>query len=138
MLNADSYTRQLSIFVFLFRRQFTTTWFLGRLLDRNVEDREALKAQILIQDTLGGKHIVFLVGHRFIMPGAFIGAAEKAHAAIVRNQEQIFERMLFLFPAVMEALFVHIDRSVDRAFRPIMKKRVSRQAQERHDRQHCR
>jgi hypothetical protein len=42
------------------------------------------------------------------MPAAFVGAAEKANAAIIRNQEQIFEGMLFLLPAVMESLFVRV------------------------------
>jgi hypothetical protein len=45
---------------------------------------------------------VFLVGHCFIVPGAFIGRVEKLNAAIVGRQQQIFERMLFLLATVVE------------------------------------
>lgn len=77
---------------------------------------------------------MFLVGHRCSVPGAFIGRAQKANAAISSNQQEIFERMLFFLPAVVEPLFVRVQRSVDGPFGPIMKKRVGRH-QEQADRQ---
>lgn len=137
MLNPHANTRNPTVLRFLIRRQGATARLFLGLRDRDPGDRKALKAQVLIQDRVGWQAIVLLVGHRFIVPHTFVGHAEKAHAAIVRNQQQIFERMLFLFPTVMEALFIHIDWSVDRAFRPIMKKRVSRPVQDWHHRQHC-
>ena len=121
---------------FLVRRQGATARLFLRLRDRDPGDCKALKPQVLIQDRVRGKAIVFLVGHCFIMPHAFVGGTEKANAAISGNQQQIFERMLFLFPTVVEALFVRVCRSVDWSFGAIMKKRVRRQGQGHPDRHH--
>lgn len=37
---------------------------------------------------------MLLIRHRFIMPRTFISRAQKANAAIVRNQQQVFHSML--------------------------------------------
>jgi len=73
---------------------------------------------------------VLLVGHRFIVPATFIGRAEKVNAARVGHQQEIFERMLFFLAAVVEALLISINGTIDRAFRAIMQKKMGRPAQQ--------
>jgi len=108
MLNPYADGCQPPVLGFLVWRECATAWLFLRLRDRTPGNGKALKAQVLIQDGVGWKAIVFLVGHRCIVPPALIRAAEKAHAAIVGNQQQIFERMLVLLPAVVEALFIRV------------------------------
>jgi hypothetical protein len=47
-----------------------------------------------------------------MMPTAFIGRTQKPDPTIVRNQQKIFERMLLLLAAVMEALLIGVCGSL--------------------------
>ena len=94
-----------------------------RLLDLNVHDGKALKAQVLIQDTLRRQLICFVISQALVVPAPFIGSAEKVNLAIGGNQDEVLERVTLLLAAVVEALFVRITRSVDRPFRAIVEKR---------------
>lgn len=106
------------------RCQLPAAWLFRGLLDGHVRHRKPLKAKILIQHAVGWEHIVLLVGHRFIVPAAFIRGAEKVNAAIVSHQQQIFERMLFFLATVVEPLLIGVDGAIDRTFGAVMKKRV--------------
>lgn len=129
MLNPYADAGQPPVLRFLIGRQGATAWLFRRLRDRNPGDGKALKAQVLIQDRVRGEAIVFLVGHRFIVPRSFIGRAEKVNAAVVGNQQQIFERMLFFLAAVVDPLLVGVGWPIDWTFRAIMQKKMGRQAQ---------
>jgi len=83
MLNAYPYARQPPVLGFLVRRERAATRLFLRLCDRTSRDAKPLKAQILIQPAARWEHIVLLVGHRFIVPAAFIRRAEKVNAARV-------------------------------------------------------
>lgn len=124
MLNADAQARQPPILGFVFGCQFRPARLFLGLDDSDSHDRKALKTEVLIQDTVGWKRIGFLVRHRFIVPCAFIRATEKVNAARVRNQQQVFQSMVFFLPAVVKPLFVDVYWAIDRAFSPIMKKKV--------------
>lgn len=124
MLNPHTDTADALMLRFLLSPQFAAARFFLWLCDANSGNGKALKAQILIQPTVGGKGVLLLIRHRFIMPRPFIGGAEKPNATIVPNQEQVFDRMLLLLPAGVEALFIRVGRAVDRAFGAIMKKKA--------------
>ncbi len=88
-----------------------------------MHDGQALKAQVLIQDTLWRQHIRFVVGETLIVPAPFVGGAQKADLAIGGNQDEVFERVAFFLTTEVEALFVWVAGSVDGAFGAIMEKR---------------
>ena len=64
-----------------------------------------------------------MIRHRFIVPTAFIGCTQKTNLTCLVNQEEIFHRMLLMFAAVMEALFIRITRSVYRSVGAVVEKR---------------
>ena len=132
MLNPYAEAGNRAVGCLFVRGQLPAAWLFLGLLHGNARHSKALKAEILIQHAVGWEHIVLLVGHRFIVPGAFIGRAEKVNAAIVGNQQQIFERMLFFLATVVEPLLIGVEWAVDRAFRAIMQKKMGRPVQHDH------
>lgn len=123
VLNPHPLTGNAAIFGFLFRRQFATTRFLGRLLDQDVEDREPLKAHILIQDASDRKGIRFVINQGFIMPLSRIGSTHEADDTPVVNQENVLDGMTFLLTTVIFGLFISIYGSLDGPFGAIMIKK---------------
>lgn len=109
--------------------QFSTARLFRGLVDRDARHGKALKAEILIQARTRWEVIGFLIRHCLIMPTAFIAGAQKHNLARVRNQQQIFDRMLFLLAAVVEPLFIGVGWSVDGAFRSIMEKKSRHRVQ---------
>lgn len=93
------------------------------LLDAYTGNRKALKAQVLIQNTVCWEHIRFIIGQTLIVPAPLIGGAEKANLAVGGNQDEVFERVTFFLAAVVEGLFVRVTRSVDRPFGAVVEKR---------------
>ncbi len=88
-----------------------------------MHDGQALKAQVLIQETIWRQHIRFVVGETLIVPAPFVRGAQKADLAIGGNQDKVFERVAFFLAPEVEALFVRVTGSVDGAFGAIMEKR---------------
>ena len=124
MLNPHSHAPNLAVVRDFIRCQVAATRFFLGLGDGHAGNRKALKPQILVEDTPDREDIRFAICHRFIVPGAFVAGTQKADAAIVGNQQQIFERMLFLLPTVVEALFIGVTRPGYWPFRSIVKKKV--------------
>lgn len=58
------------------------------------------------------------------MPTAFIGGAQKPNLTVIRNQQQIFEGMLFFLAAVVEALFIRVSWSIYGSFRSVVEKKA--------------
>lgn len=95
-----------TIFRFLVWGERSTAWLLFGLLHTHPVDHKALKAPILIQDTVGWEYIDLLVCHGFIVPTAFICGAQKPYATVGSNQQQVFDGMLLLLPTKMKPLFI--------------------------------
>lgn len=91
VLNPHLLAGNAAVFGFLFSRQFPTTRFLGRLLDHDVDDREPLKAHILIQNASAREGIRFFINQCFIMPLSGIGGTQKADATAFVNQEKVLD-----------------------------------------------
>lgn len=125
MFNSHANASNATVLRFLVRRQGLLSRLFLRLFCPHSSDDQALKAAVLIQDTIIGELILFLIGHRFIVPTAFVRRTYKVDATIIRNQQQIFDRMLLLLPTKMEPLFIHIAGSVYRSFGAIMEKKVA-------------
>lgn len=128
VLNPHLLAGNAAVFVFLFSRQLPTTRFLGRLLDHDVDDREPLKAHILIQDASAREGVRFFINQGFIMPLTRIGGAQKADATAFINQENVLDRVTFLLATVILALFIRIYGSLDGSFGAIMIKKGGSEA----------
>lgn len=125
MLDPHPHTRNPLVLRFLVGGQRPTAWFFLGLFDADPGHAKALKAQVLIQDAVGGEVVLLLVGHRFIMPTPFIGRTQKTNVALLVNQQHILHGMLFVFPAIVEPLFISIAGSVDGAVGAVVEKRDS-------------
>ncbi len=123
VFDADAQLGHPPVLSFGLWRQFTASRLFVRLLDRNVHDGKALKAQVLIQDTLRRQHIHVVVGKTLIMPAPFVRGTQKTDLAIGGNQDEVLERVALFLAAVVEALFVRVTGSVDGALGAIMEKR---------------
>ncbi len=93
------------------------------MLDLNVHDSKALKAQVLIQDTLRWQHISFVVGETLVMPAPFVRGTQKTDLAIGGNQDEVLERVAFFLDTVLEALLVRVTGTVDGTLGAIKQKR---------------
>ena len=123
MLNSHLFACDAAILHLLLRCQFTTTWFLGRLLDRHVLDGKSLKSHVLIQDTSSRQDIRFIVNNRFVMPLPSIGSTQKANVAVFINQEDILDRVTLLLSTIILILLISIYGPLNGAFRTIMIKK---------------
>lgn len=124
MFDAHADARNPLVLRFFVRCQLASSWLFGWLLCPHSADDQALKAPVLIQDTVTGELVRLLIGHRFIVPTAFVGRTQEVDATIVGNQHQIFDRMLLLLATKMEPLFVWIAGAVYRSFGAIVEKKV--------------
>lgn len=123
VLNPHPLAGNAAVFVFLFSRQLPTTRLLGGLLDHDVDDRETLKAHILIQDASAREGVRFFIHQGFIMPLARIRSTQKADDTAFINQENVLDRVPFLLATVILALFIRIYRSLDGPFGAILIKK---------------
>lgn len=108
MLDAHFLAGNTAIFGFLLMSKFSATWFLGRLLDRDVRHRETLKPHVLIQDTHSRQDVAFIIDDGFLMPFTGKGCAEIANVTRFINQEDILHGMTFLLAAIIFRLFIVI------------------------------
>lgn len=108
MLNPHFLPGNAAVFSFLVSRQFTTTRFLGRLLDQDVDDCEPLKAHVLIQAAADRELVRFLIHQCFIMPLARIGRTQKPDDTSSVNQENVLDGMTLLLATVIFGLFIRI------------------------------
>lgn len=125
MFDAHADARNPLVLRFFVRGQLASSWLFRWLLCPHSADDQALKAPVLIQDAVNREVVLLLIGHRFIMPTAFVGRTQEVDATIVGNQHQIFDRMLLLLATVMEPLFIRIAGSVYRSFGAIVEKKVT-------------
>ena len=123
VFNTDSDGGNTTINGFLRRSEFPTTRFLVRLDHRDVGQDESLEAHILIEITSGGQAIALQLSQDFIVGLPFIGSTQEANLTGFINHKEVFDRMAFLFAAVVFLLVFWIGRAVDRSLSTIMPKR---------------
>lgn len=123
MLDSHPHARNPLVLHFLIRGQRPTAWFFLGLFDADLGHTKALKAHILIQDTVAWEAIVFLIRHGFVVPTPFVGGTQKRNRAVLPDQQQILDRMLLVLAAIVKPLFIGITRPVYRSFGPVVEKR---------------
>jgi hypothetical protein len=123
VFNTDSDGGNTTIGGLLRRGEFPAPWFLLGLDNRDVGQDEALEAHILIKITPGRQAIALQLSQDFIVGFPFIGRTQEANLAGVIDYKEVFDRMAFLFAAVVVLLVFWIDWAVDRPLSTIMPKR---------------
>src|SRR5512132_2060259 len=123
VFNTDSHGGNATIGGFLRRGEFPTTWFLLRLDNRDVGQDESLEAHVLIEITSGGQAIALQLSQDVIVGLPFIGRTQEANLAGFSDHQEVFDRMAFLFAAVVFLLVFWIGWAVDRPLSTIMPKR---------------
>jgi hypothetical protein len=123
VFNTDSDGGNTTIGGFLRRHEFPATRFLFGLDNRDVGQDESLEAQILIEITSGRQAIALQLSQDFIVGLPFIGRTQEANLTGFINHQEVFDRMAFLFAAVVFLLVFWIGWAVDRSFRTIMPNR---------------
>ncbi len=123
MLDPNSNAVDATIFFLFFRSQCSTTRLFLRLYDRNAIDIKALKSHILIQRTSGRKLIAFTISCPFIMTRSFPGFTQTPHSAMLINNDDVLDRVVFLLATVIPFLFFRVTRSIYRSFCSVMDKK---------------
>jgi hypothetical protein len=123
VFNTDADGGNTTIGGFLRRGEFPATRFLFRLDHRDVGQDESLEAHILIEITSGRQAIALQLSQDFIVGLPLIGRTQEANLTGVINHKEVFDRMAFLFAAVVFLLVFWIGWAVDRSLSTIMPKR---------------
>ena len=106
----------------LLPRELMTTGFLGRHEDLHFRERERQEAQILQQPTPGRERVGRGFRNAQIMGTAAIGIAQKEDREEGIHEQDIFDRVVFLLPAITFFLFNRVLGADDASFRPVMGK----------------
>jgi hypothetical protein len=123
VFDADSDRRNPTIDGFLRRGEFPATRLLFRLDKRDVGQDESLEPHILIEITSGGQAIALQLSQDFIVGLPFIGGTQEANLTGFIEHKEVFDRMAFLFAAVVFLLVFWIGWAVDRSLSTIVPKR---------------
>jgi hypothetical protein len=123
MLDMYADSRNAFVFRLFFGGQCAFWWFLLWLHDGYSWQAEALECAILCQLATFGQLILRFVRNPFVMRFPFIGGTQKADIAGLIDYHHIFDRVIFLFAAVVDSLFLVIQGSCYRPFGAIMIKR---------------
>jgi hypothetical protein len=123
MLDPHSDPIDATILVLLFICQFSSTRLFLWLNDHHTVNFKALKSHVLIQLTSCWKMIAFTVSCSFVMTRSFPGLAQTPHSAMLINNDDILDRVILLFAAVIPFLFFWITWPIYRPLRSIMNKK---------------
>jgi hypothetical protein len=107
----------------LLPRELMTTGFLGWHEDLHLRERERQEAQILQQPAPGRERVGRGFRNAQIMGTAAIGIAQKEDCEESINEQDIFDRVVFLFPAITFLLFHRVLGADDAPLGPVMGKR---------------
>src|SRR5215468_4202022 len=107
----------------LLPRELLATGFLGRHEDRHFRERERQEAQILQQPTPGRERVGSGFRNAQVMGTAAIGIAQKEDCEEGIDEQDIFDRVVFLLPAITLLLFNRVLGADDPPLRPVMGKR---------------
>jgi hypothetical protein len=99
----------------------TVEW--GGTVDRDLGEKEALKALILIQTAPGWQGIACELRHTLIRRFALTGGAQETKVTGLIDHEEVFERVAFLLATVIFLLLLGVFRTVDGPLSTIMPKR---------------
>ena len=120
-MHADATYPAILFFVFLC--QFAPSRLFLWLQNRDAFWGEALKARVLAQQTSLRKVIRFTVDDAFVMPFAFPGSTQTAHAPTAIRDHHVLDGVLPLLSAVIPLLFIGVTRPIYRSFSSIMEKK---------------
>lgn len=123
MLDMHADSRNAFVFRFFFGGQGAFWWFLLWLYDCHSWQGKALECTILCQLAAFGQLILRFVRNPFVMRFPFISGTQKADIAGLINHQDIFHRMILLFAAVVDGLFLVVQGSGYRPFGAILIKR---------------
>jgi hypothetical protein len=123
VFNADADGGKPTIEGFLRRGEFPPTRFPFRLDNRDAGPDESLKPHLLIEITSGGQVIALQLSQDFIVGLPCIGGTQEANLTGCINPKEVFDRMAFLFAAVVFLLVFWIGWAVERSLSTSMPKR---------------
>jgi hypothetical protein len=123
VFDTDSDGRDRTIGRFFQWGEFTAPWFFLGLDDGNPIESKPLEPHILIETTPVGQGIASQIRQAFIMGFALTGVAQEANVTGFVDDQQVFDRVALLLPAVVVLLFLWICRAMDRPLRTIMPKK---------------
>src|SRR6266566_9609177 len=107
----------------LLQGQLRTAWLLCRHEDLHLGERERQEAQILQQPTPSREGIGGGLRNAQIMHTAAIGLAQKEDREEGIHEQDIFDGVVLLLPAITFFLFNRVLGADDAPFRPVMGKR---------------
>ena len=123
VLNMDTDGGNPSVFRFFFGRQLGFRRLLFRLEDGHTRQRKPLERAVLRQLTALRQLILCLVGNSLVVRFPLIRRAQKAHITRFIDHQYVFERVIFAFAAVIDFLFLVIQRPRYRPFGAVVIKR---------------
>src|SRR5262249_3429714 len=123
MLDPQPPLVELLVRPLLLQGQLRTAWLLRRHEDRHLRERERQEAQILQQPTPGREWVGGGLRDAQIMGTAAVGVAQKEDDEPGIDEQDIFDRVVFLLPAITFFLFHRVLGADDAPFRPVMGKR---------------
>ncbi len=123
MLDMHADSRYAFVFRFFFGGQGAFWGFLLWLYDCYSWQGKALECTILCQLAAFRQLILRFVRNPFVMRFAFIGGTQKADIAELIDHQDIFDRVILLFAAVVDGLFLVVQGSCYRPFGAILIKR---------------
>ena len=121
MLDPNPNLGNESIVFRVFWSQFFASRFLSGLNDDHTCDGEPLKACILEQDAALRKGIACFIRSLFVMLLAFAGGGEETDLALRVDDDDVFDRMLFLLATIVLFLKLLVLGARNGPFRAIMK-----------------
>jgi len=106
----------------LLQGELRTAGLLRRHEDLHFRERERQEAQILQQPTPGRERVGSGFRNAQIMGTAAIGIAQKEDREEGIHEQDIFDSVVFLLPAITFLLFNRVLGADDASFRPVMGK----------------
>jgi len=123
MLNPEPTLVECLVGPFLLQGQLPTAWLLRRHEDRHLRERERQEAQILQQPTPSRKRVGGSLRDAQIMGTAAVGVAQKEDREEGIDQQDIFDGVVFLLPAITLLLFNRVLGVDDAPLGAVMGKR---------------
>ena len=125
MFNPNASSRQLSIFLFLMRRQLPVSWSFVRYRHGHVRKGVPQITQILQQLTACRQRIGCQIGNRLFVIGAFKGVTQEQNARLTIGEQYVFYGVVVRLTAPVVFLFTRVFGARDGSFGAVVKKRVS-------------